>query len=231
LKWFMARLGPARDMDVFRSDIWAPLAHYFEGDQTISALGDLADRRRAEEYSRVREALNSQRYTRLLLRLGRWIEQRGWEASAGKKIRRFRRLPVTSHAEAVLATRHERLRGAGHGIEKLSAPDLHRLRIQVKKQRYAAEFFRSLFPARRSAGYEKALRSLQDSLGYLNDAAVAERLVDDLTANAPHEDANTCNARIGAAKLLGWHGCEVASHRQMVFDSWHKFGRRKKFWN
>lgn len=230
LKWFLGRLGPARDMDVFLTEILAPPAKYFAGDAGLAALARLAERWKAKEYRRVRALLRSRRYTRLLLRLGRWIERRGWRAGASKSARRAGGRNIALHAAAVLSKRHARLRDAGRNIESLSTPDLHRLRIQVKKQRYAAEFFGSLFEGPATARYVQALKSLQNSLGYLNDAAVAERLVDDLIANAPKKGGKTRRARKGGDLLRGWHGSEVANHRPELFDSWHQFGRHKNFW-
>jgi len=230
LKWLLDRLGPARDMDVFLSDILRPLVAYFANSEAVVALDALAEQRRVREYRSVRAMLKTPRYTRLLLRLGRWIEQRGWSENAGKKARRLRAACIASHAAAVLAKRHARLRDAGRDIENLPAPDLHRIRIHVKKQRYAVEFFSGLFDGRRSVRYLGALKTLQNSLGYLNDAAVAERLVDELISGQPRAAAKTGNARIGGAMLAGWHGCEVASHRESLFESWHRFDEHKKFW-
>jgi CHAD domain-containing protein len=55
------------------------------------------------------------------------------------------------------------------------------LRIQVKKMRYAAEFFSELFQnkkaMRRQKKFMPALERLQDGLGDLNDIAVDERLI------------------------------------------------------
>jgi CHAD domain-containing protein len=55
----------------------------------------------------------------------------------------------------------------------------HRLRIQAKKLRYAAEFFATLFTsklaAKRREHFLDALERLQDGLGDLNDIAVHEQ--------------------------------------------------------
>ena len=49
-------------------------------------------------------------------------------------------------------------------------------------------------------------------------------------AELPRAGVKTRNARLGGAVLTGWHGCEVASHREALFESWHQFGEHKKFW-
>ncbi len=230
LRWFLGRLGPARDMDVFLAEILAAPRGYFADDAALAALADLAERRKAAEYRRVRMVLKSQRYTRLLLRLGRWIERRGWREGADTSAARVGSGNIALHAAKMLAKRHKRLRNAGRKIERLPAEDLHRLRIHVKKQRYAVEFFSGLFEGPDSGPYLRALKSLQNSLGYLNDAAVAERLVDELITHAANAGVKTRQARIGGAVLRGWHGCEVASHRESLFKSWRQFGQHKIFW-
>lgn len=47
------------------------------------------------------------------------------------------------------------------------------------------EFFASLYPARQANKYASALAGLQDELGRLNDAAVADRLLPELEAARP----------------------------------------------
>lgn len=55
--------------------------------------------------------------------------------------------------------------------------EIHRLRIEGKKLRYALEIFAAAFPERVRAKCERALESLQESLGEFTDhAAAADRL-------------------------------------------------------
>jgi len=57
------------------------------------------------------------------------------------------------------------------------AAEIHRLRIEGKKLRYLLEIFAAVFPGRIVSKCEKALESLQESLGDFTDhAAAAERL-------------------------------------------------------
>jgi triphosphatase len=59
------------------------------------------------------------------------------------------------------------------------------VRIAAKKVRYATEFFQSLYPAKRVQPFVKALTTLQDRLGWLNDAAVATGLLQHLAQIQP----------------------------------------------
>jgi CHAD domain-containing protein len=58
-------------------------------------------------------------------------------------------------------------------MEQLDAPERHKLRIAVKKLRYATGFFACLFnhPKTKKARkyFEKELKALQSALGKLND--------------------------------------------------------------
>ena len=51
------------------------------------------------------------------------------------------------------------------------------MRIAAKKARYATEFFQRLRPAGRVKRYIKRLTALQDAIGSLNDATVANGLL------------------------------------------------------
>jgi CHAD domain-containing protein len=53
----------------------------------------------------------------------------------------------------------------------------HEFRIQVKKIRYAVEFFRSLYPdSRRKTHFVREVEQLQEALGKLNDLVTARSL-------------------------------------------------------
>ena len=52
----------------------------------------------------------------------------------------------------------------------------HKLRIKVKKLRYAIDFFASLFGHHKRHKLERALKRLQSALGHLNDIRVHGKL-------------------------------------------------------
>jgi CHAD domain-containing protein len=65
----------------------------------------------------------------------------------------------------------------------LNVAQRHALRIAIKRQRYAVEFFQYLFAGRKQARYQQALQEIQDNLGYANDILVAQRLMTITLAN------------------------------------------------
>ena len=75
-----------------------------------------------------------------------------------------------------MAKRHRKALKRGRDFARLTPVERHRLRIALKKLRYATEFFHSPYPKKRTHAYLAALKELQDTLGHLNDVAVAETL-------------------------------------------------------
>ena len=83
--------------------------------------------------------------------------------------------PIKSLASRVIYRRYRKIVKAGARIDE-STPDedLHRLRIECKKLRYALEFFRTLYPEAEMKSLIKQLKSLQDNLGRFNDLSVQQ---------------------------------------------------------
>ena len=147
------------------------------------------------------EALRAPAYTAFLLRFGRWIETAGWRDEADRAVLDR---PLARLAGRLLDKRHARVLKHGRDFERLSDDRLHRLRIALKKLRYAGEFFAAQFPDGRPRPYIKAVRRLQDDLGRLNDAAVAERRLSELLRAQP-ESAALVALGVGAGQVIGWH--------------------------
>jgi CHAD domain-containing protein len=61
---------------------------------------------------------------------------------------------------------------------RLSRRERHRVRIHAKRLRYALDLLRFALPQKSTADYVDALAGLQDTLGELNDAAVARERLD-----------------------------------------------------
>jgi CHAD domain-containing protein len=99
------------------------------------------------------------------------------------------------------------------------------VRIDAKKLRYAAEFLAALYPPKRVRRYVDALEELQDILGALNDAAVAERLLQEAAAAGSDPVAPRVEGLV-----RGWiaatAGHELARYRR----AWREFADAKSFW-
>jgi triphosphatase len=169
-------LGAARDGHVLRERM-APAARE-AGETGQELLNHLTAARDAGTRSAA-EMLSSASFQQLVVQLAAWIEGGSWLAQVGES---DPARPLPEFARHVLSRRHRKLRRVKQPLKDLSAAELHRIRIDAKKLRYALEFFASLND--RGAGTDtgksktqakplaKTLAGLQESLGDLNDLAV-----------------------------------------------------------
>jgi inorganic triphosphatase YgiF len=227
VKWLAGELGNARNWDVFLADLLAPVEEALDRDKPTEALHSAALASRAKGYEQARAAILSPRYTVLLLRLGGWLESRSWRQQPLSEEAAQLFAPVTELADGLLAKRHRKARKRGANFAKLPPEERHQLRIALKKLRYAAEFFRSLYDDKQVARYLKRLSALQDDLGHLNDVATAETLMDKLEG----ESAETGPWRIGGGIVIGWHARGVTQLEPQLVSDWEKFAKASPFWS
>jgi CHAD domain-containing protein len=160
----------------------------------------------------MRVALKDARPGRWLLAMQRWLLQQGWRRDdSGRAVPRAQReiqqAPLDAFARRALGKGERRIARGARKFAQLSAARRHALRIAIKRQRYAAEFFESLFDgrpkrqARRQTRYLAALRAAQEALGRANDAGVAAQLLRDVDAGP------------GGAFVRGWLAAEQAGAR------------------
>ena len=170
LKAVAKGLSPARGLQVLLSHI-DPAAR--SGKHTISELqGHLGTRRDAAMQS-AQALLAAGSFQRLLFEIAGWIEDGERHARKGDT---GGNQPLASFAARVLSRLRRKLR-VRDSLADMPDAAQHRLRIDAKKLRYAGEFFAPLFLDKASVKHRRAfartLERLQNSLGELNDLAVA----------------------------------------------------------
>ena len=169
LKGLSALLGEARDVDVTIA-----LLRRSGGDRkAVSAELRRLKRARAKAYDALEARLASDALPGLFLDLAAWAEVGSWRE------RPRARRSVEAFAEERLGRLWRKLRKAGKRIAEADGEARHRLRIDVKKLRYASEFFAGLALGggrRRWKDFLKQLEQLQESLGALNDIETASRV-------------------------------------------------------
>jgi triphosphatase len=228
LKWLAKELGGARNLDVFVDELLQPVQAAFAGDAHLAALEANARARRGAAYEQVRTAFATARYTAILLRIGRLIESRAWLERLEPDAARRLGGPARILAAQLLSDRHRKLRKLGRGFGKLSSGDRHRLRLGVKKLRYAAECFRSLFESEATPGYLKQLSRLQDGLGQLSDVETARDLLQELGG---HDGALETGALTRAAGLvIGWYARGTKLLEPKLRKRWKRFRADTPFW-
>lgn len=228
LRWLTSVLGPARDWDVFSTEIVGPVLAYLPEHEGLGILQRRADVRRGRARRSAREGVGSPRFTELVLTLGQWMAESAWRRQdlSENSARLF--APARDFAAESLTKRFKKVRKLGKRIETLPVPERHQLRIEVKKLRYATEFFGSLFDRSDVKSFTKSLASLQDDLGYLNDVAVAAHLAGEVAdaARAPEREP----LRAAEGLLIGWHGHGVAVHEDDLVRDVGAMLKAKQFW-
>ncbi len=221
LQWLASELGPARDWDVFCDDSLAVIRRYFPENAALAQINVGAEAQRRAGYVRARAALRSQRYLLLVLRLRHWLDQRLWRNGGDESQAAAWSQPLGETARVLMDDAHDRFYKRGKKFDALTLEQRHRLRILGKRTRYATDFFSDLYPGDKTKPYRKAQKGLQDQLGYLNDAVVADSLLAQL-------DIATDDA--GAALIRGWFACNI-EHLCRDFDShWSRFKKARPFW-
>ena len=223
-RWAMAALGPARDRDVFATEMLPPVAAARPNDPALAALRVRAEEARATAYAELRDAMASARWTRFVLDLARWITLRGWyeEADAGRQLALAEPLPA--FAARMLDQRAKAVKKRGKHFETLDAAHRHEVRKSLKKLRYTADFFRDLYPEKPTKRYLKRLSTLQDAFGHLNDVATA----DDLSATLV--DADAPRLAEGRGLVLGWYGHAASFADAELVRDWRDFLDAEPFW-
>jgi inorganic triphosphatase YgiF len=228
LKWLAGEINAARDLDVFLDELLRPVQSALAEDADLVALEAIVRDRRAGAYEQVRAAFASRRYTALLLQIGRLIESRAWQETLDPDAAQRMAEPARVVASHLLSERYRKVRRRGRGFGDLSAKDRHRLRLGVKKLRYAAECFRSLFEGEATPGYLKSLSRLQDGLGRLNDVETARELLMafDSRDGAPQASAI---ARAGGL-VIGWYQRGAKELETKLRRQWRQFKSETPFW-
>jgi inorganic triphosphatase YgiF len=176
LRWFAGQFGDARNFDVLLGPDAPPP---FPDD---AGLREALRPEREAAYDRVMAAIDSERARALVLRLALWLELGGWRFKPRAEGN------VRALATHQLERQWRKVRRHGAEIGRLDADSEHRLRIEIKKLRYAAEFLASLYPSKPEAGrcrsFIAALKELQERLGIANDRRIAEAVAARLAPGA-----------------------------------------------
>jgi CHAD domain-containing protein len=182
LRRIMDVLNPARDWDVFREET-LPRLHLPDDADYLAAveMQALTARQAAQAL------LGDSEFTRGILDIGRHLLALRADAVPA---------PVKTTRHWAAQVLEQRWQAVQRRSRKLDRPDRrHRLRIAIKKLRYAADALAGLY-GRNGNKALRRLQALQDDLGAANDLAVAERLMHDLTRTHP-EAAFTAGRVVG----------------------------------
>jgi triphosphatase len=174
-RWLITSLGAARDWDVFLAELLEPVEAARPHDRGLKELRTAARAERKRGYATTRVAIRCFRHSRFLGQIHDWLSGKRWRQPR-QNDRESLDEPIQKVAGRVLRKRHDAALKLGHDFSKLSAEQRHQLRIALKKLRYTAEFFQSLYPKKHAKPYFSALAQMQNCLGHMNDVVVARSI-------------------------------------------------------
>lgn len=209
------RLGIARDWDVFISQLLFPMREHFPDHPGLAAVMGISEERRQACYARMRADLGSRDLSRLMLRMGAWLQADYWQAGEGDAA------ALARFAGKILSKRAKAVERQGEHIADGAPEALHALRIACKKLRYSGEMLAPLFKSGAARRYLSAMSSLQTALGVLNDIATAHRLLNDKELVADQ----------GTQSLMrDWLAQDYVKSLARVGKEWKRFSAQPPFW-
>ena len=161
-------LGHIREWDVFIAQIILPASTEGSHGQALLAY---CEQQRAQCY----DCLAPRELQHFLLRFAIWMNGDYWQDAKSVAP------PLPDFSNRYLQRLYKRYKRAAENLE--GAQQLHALRIVVKKLRYSAEFFSVLYDRHKVKPYLDDLSEVQELLGFINDIAVAQRLLDDMSSH------------------------------------------------
>jgi len=200
-------LGTVRDLDVLLETV--------DERPELESLASSWRTRRDNAFEELVRHLDSRVYERFVEDFLEGTGARGHWSAGGRA-----RKQVSELAPASLERGRERmLAAADNASGSNEAAAWHALRIAAKRMRYSLEAFREVSEPRAATALIEALRTLQDTLGEMNDASVAAReaaswLTSPDGDNAPPEQ------RVSVARYIGEAEAAVARARSAFAEAW-----------
>ncbi|MBF0583347.1 MAG: CHAD domain-containing protein [Magnetococcales bacterium] len=226
MRWVASEFGPTRDLDVFISEGLESLAGKTPLQEGEKKLRLLAVQHQDAAYERLRQLLDSDRYKTFATHFDQWIKVRGWfQVDMPSDTRAYLGTSVVHYAKRVLGKRMSVALAVGADLESMSDEELHQLRIECKKLRYATEFFSALFNPREMAEFTLQLKEVQGLLGIMNDVAVMPQLLEGLLKGVQDPELHSF-----AGALIGWRSYQSANIRKQLAGPWKTFSKTASPW-
>jgi inorganic triphosphatase YgiF len=234
LKRLTAQLGAARELDVFVKRVVRRVEKPGAGAAVGKVAADFRDRR-AAALADVQAVAQSAQFRRLLLDALEWIEIGDW--TGNETVRALRQCPVATGAAEELRRRSKKIRRQSARLAELDARHRHKLRVRVKKLRYACAFFAGVFagkkPSRRREKFAAKLKTLQGALGDLNDIVVHQGLARqsvEARSAAKRGGGRRTKQAFAAGRLAGREEGRFAAVMKTAERGARTFAKAKPFW-
>lgn len=215
LGWLADALGRVRDGDVMLERMRTratslPAASAHGATRVLAAL----ERERNVAFDELQEAIRSERYLSLLELLVAAAREPALVGDAG--------LPAKEVLPGLLRQPWKKLARAVKAIgDPPTDEELHAVRIRTKRCRYAAEAVAPVL-GKRARAFASHAAELQEVLGDLNDAVVAESWLRDWTTRARSREAV-----FAAGELAGLERASGDVHRAHWWKAWKQLASRE----
>jgi triphosphatase len=244
-------LGPARDWDVFLSETVDPLTQSLDAaDAVMGWLKQAAASRRDAAYAVLTEWLKGPAYRDLAWRLIGLSLGSDWrlveaaptaeamvaetpEPTEPAELPPAATEPATSligpYTLKCLEHRWKKTARPTRELAEMPTPELHGLRIKCKKLRYQTEMFLDVVPGKSGRRLIKRLAHAQETMGMLNDGAVATELVRSLRPGPRGEATEDALAAEAIGLIRGYGVGHARDSREAVMQAWRKLVRHNPF--
>lgn len=218
--------GSQRDIDVLVEDIITPVIPLLPETHSVTPLLEAIELAHAEAQAELRRELINPNLNGFLLQLGELAQSPSWKENLGLSKSKKLALPVKTFAQNALTKRWTICEKQAENLQGLTIEQRHELRKALKKMRYTVEFFRSLYEPEDLRIFLKCLKRLQNTFGYLNDVAMADRLV---AMKLPQSlQNNEVSAVIGF--IAGWHQSRADHAWLTAQERWNAAVEAPRYW-
>ncbi len=210
-------VGHLRDADVLIEDIYAPIAADARHVPGFAELLEALKAHREATYKELRQNLAKGAWPRLLLSLAlgpHLLEAKG----------RLEQ-PIETAAGEILDKRWKKVKKFGDRLEDLDLEERHSMRKAMKKLRYNAEFFASLY-GKEAKTFIKRVKTMQELFGAINDARMGRSVIGIALECCGHDGA----ALAAAGYILGRHEARVPEVWAHATREWKRLEKASQFW-
>jgi CHAD domain-containing protein len=222
-------LGEARNLEVFAAEL-ARMTADNPDEPGLRELCARLDARKEEAYRQARYAVSSTNFHCTVIRIAQWLAVGAW-TNEDRLQRGMRERPILDLAATEITRRRKAVKRAARDFDGLDSAALHKLRIEVKKLRYATEFFDGLFRhGKRKKAFLSSLVDIQTALGGLNDLAVQHNLVLALAHLPDRSGMNGDTAGFAAGFVRGQQVLRDGQFRKAAKEACARFLAARPFW-
>ena len=166
------------------------------------------------------------RCSRFLLSLGNLVERRGWRNEIDSEALAVLSQPMPALADKILTRLHRKALKRGAHFRQLDVGAQHDLRIDLKKLRYAAEFFLPLYASQAPA--KRYVKRLVDAPGQSGTRTRHRKRPHPARCHPRRTTSLRFMLAIGA--VVGWQARDQIAVAKTLRKRWRRFKTTSAFW-